>query len=274
MSATVTPVNYWRQDSCARAFWNQHELRPYQELLHDTVDWLEPQPGEHWLDLGCGSGRLSRKLWEKSAGSLDEIVAIDCAALNAIAYERLREEICRPTDQDRIRFVCGDFLAGLATLADQHFNGVVSGLAIHYAESFSPELGRWTTDAYDSVLAEVNRILRPGGCFVFSVMVPKPSWTRVAWSAVGGVFGQRQPMRSARKAWRMWRYGPWLSREARSGRFHYLPIDTVRAKLQTAGFDHIEHRLSYARQSYLVRCCKSGKRITSESISSRKFSNR
>jgi hypothetical protein len=54
----------------------------------------------------------------------------------------------------------------------------------------------------------------------------------------------------------MWRYGAWLKREARRGRFHYLPAAAVADKLQAAGFTGIEHRLSYAGQAYVFRCRK------------------
>ena len=51
----------------------------------------------------------------------------------------------------------------------------------------------------------------------------------------------------------MMRYGAWLKREARTGRFHYLPADEVRQKLVTAGFERVEHRLSYAGQAFVFR---------------------
>ena len=54
----------------------------------------------------------------------------------------------------------------------------------------------------------------------------------------------------------MWRYGGWLKREARRGRFLYLPLPIVLEKLTEAGFVNIEYRLSYARQAYLFRCHK------------------
>src|SRR5581483_5639506 len=58
-------VNYWYDKRCARAYWTQGDLGPYRELYRHTADWLDPAPGEHWLDLGCGMGRLTRLLWEK-----------------------------------------------------------------------------------------------------------------------------------------------------------------------------------------------------------------
>jgi hypothetical protein len=52
----------------------------------------------------------------------------------------------------------------------------------------------------------------------------------------------------------MLRYGSWLKREARRGRFHYLPHEQVAEKLRAAGFGGVEHRLSFAGQAYVFRC--------------------
>jgi hypothetical protein len=52
----------------------------------------------------------------------------------------------------------------------------------------------------------------------------------------------------------MLRYGSWLKREARRGRFHYLPVEDIARKLAAAGFTAVEHRLSYAGQAFLLRC--------------------
>ena len=99
-------------------------------------------------------------------------------------------------------------------------------------------------------------MLRPGGCFVFSVNVPEPSWGKVAWHSLAAAARSDRPLRYLKRSWRMLRYGRWLKREARTGRFHYLPADAVAAKLRAAGFDHIEHRLSYAGQAFVFRCVK------------------
>ena len=65
-------VNYWPDRKCARAFWTQCEVPPYRRLLADTAAWLDPAPGERWLDLGCGGGQLTHALWEKSGGFIND----------------------------------------------------------------------------------------------------------------------------------------------------------------------------------------------------------
>jgi ubiquinone/menaquinone biosynthesis C-methylase UbiE len=247
-------INYWPDSKCARAFWGQHEVAPYRQLLADTIALAEPRVGDRWLDLGCGCGQLSQAIWQKSNGQVAEVVGLDCAAVNAEAFRKLCSRLQPRPCSGQIRFECSDFSAGLAAFADRYFAGVISGLAIQYAESFSDRLNRWTTEAYDHLLAEVLRVLRPGGSFVFSVNVPEPAWGKVALGSLGGIWRTNRPLRLLAKSVRMMRYGAWLKRQARTGRFHYLPCAEIVGKLENAGFADIEHRLSYAGQAYLLRC--------------------
>ena len=70
----------------------------------------------------------------------------------------------------------------------------------------------------------------------FSVNVPNPAWRKVAWRSLGGARAAKKPLKYLKKAWRMLRYGAWLKKEARTGRFHYLPADVITAKLKAVGF--------------------------------------
>jgi ubiquinone/menaquinone biosynthesis C-methylase UbiE len=248
-------LNCWPSPKCAKAFWAQQELPPHRQLLADTLDWADPGPGERWLDLGCGGGAISKGIWARTGGSVASVVGIDCAAANEDAYQRIRET-ATPTPGDRIRFLHHDFSAGLGLFADASFDHAVSGLSISYAEHFDEAAGRWTTAAYDRLLSEVRRVLRPGGRFVFSVNVPDPSWGRVAWASLVSLFRVERPLRSLKRCWRMLSYGRWLKREARAGRFHYLPAPEVTRRLREAGFTEVEHRLSYCDQAYIFRATR------------------
>jgi SAM-dependent methyltransferase len=247
--------NHWADAKCARAFWSQQESSPYRQLLADTLDWCSPGPGQRWLDLGCGSGPLTRGLWERSGGAVAEVLAVDCAAVNEDAYARLVAQLL-PCPAGRVRFSCLDFSAGLGPFRAATFDNVVSGLSISYAESRDEATGRWTDAAYTRTLAEVFRVLRPGGRFVFSVNVPEPRWWLVALHSTGDIIHNARPLRFLKRGWRMMRYGAWLKREARAGHFHYLTAAEVAAKLAGAGFTRIEHRTSYAGQAFVFRAEK------------------
>src|SRR5262249_41875400 len=130
------------------------------------------------------------------------------------------------------------------------------GLSISYAESYDDASGTWTDAAYDRVLAEVRRGVRAGGRLVFSVHGPPPSWGEGGggWAGggvcAGGGPGVSQKNVSAAGGARG------VKQEARRGRFHYLPQETVSEKLRTAGYRTIDCRLSYAGQAYIFRAAK------------------
>src|SRR5437588_7001391 len=141
--------NYWLDPECAAAFWDQHKALPYQQLLRDTSRWLEPGPGERWLDLGCGRGELTALLWRQSAGRVAQIVAADCNPVNAEPLAKLQQRLVPLPAPGQVRFSTVDFSAGLPQFADAAFDGIVSGLAISYAESQDPVTGRYTDWAYN-----------------------------------------------------------------------------------------------------------------------------
>src|SRR6516164_8706028 len=150
----MSDVNHWFDDNCARAFWDQHKALPYQDLLDDTARWLQPKSGERWLDLGCGCGQLTARLWQQSGGAVGEIICMDAAAVNDEAISKLSRKMKPEPRPGQLAFMQGDFSRGLPRLKDAYFDGIVSGLAISYAEGKDPVTGKYTDLAYNRLLAE------------------------------------------------------------------------------------------------------------------------
>ncbi len=87
----------------------------------DFVRWLGVPREGRWLDVGCGTGALSRTILE--TGFPKEVVGLDLSP-NYIEYAR------HHIIDKRLRFMLGDALA-LSSSADQ-YDAVVSGLALNF----------------------------------------------------------------------------------------------------------------------------------------------
>lgn len=108
------------------------------EKAKDLVQLLAPQPGEHILDIGCGTGQLTAEIASTGA----QIVGVD-RSLEMIAQARnkfpaLRFEVC---DARELHFTA-------------EFDAVFSNAVLH-----------WILDA-ERVAAGVARALKPQGRFV------------------------------------------------------------------------------------------------------------
>ena len=101
-----------------------------------VVELLDPKPGEHILDLGCGDGTLTQALVD--AGAV--VTAVD-ASEDMVAAARARGLDAQAMDGERLSF------EGL-------FDAVFSNAVLH-----------WMLDG-SAVAAGVYRALKPGGRFV------------------------------------------------------------------------------------------------------------
>ena len=101
-----------------------------------ALAFLNPQPGERILDLGCGEGALTAKLVEAGC----TVVGVDGAAAMVEAARRRGLDV-RLMDGQRLQF-------------SAEFDAVFSNAALH-----------WMPDP-DAVIAGVRRALKPSGRFV------------------------------------------------------------------------------------------------------------
>lgn len=102
------------------------------------LEWLEPQPGEHILDLGCGTGDLAAEIAASGANvtGMDQSEAMIVTARSKYAD---------------IPFLVGD---GEHFKVDAPFDAIFSNAALH-----------WMKDAA-GVIKSVRKALKDGGRFV------------------------------------------------------------------------------------------------------------
>jgi len=126
------------------------------DFRRETLRHAELRPGQHVLDVGCGTGVLTR-LAAGTVGDKGETVGIDPSpAMLQVARRNANAEA------SRARFK----VAAIEALPFENgrFDVVLSSLMLHH---LSPELKR-------AGLAEVYRVLKPGGRFVI-VDVDRPA---------------------------------------------------------------------------------------------------
>lgn len=130
--------------------------------LLDRLDFVKVEP-EVIVDLGAGTGHASRALKDRYPKA--QVIALD------IAQGMLVEAKRRVGWLRRFERVCAD--AGRLPLKDKSVDLVVSNLMLQWC------------DPPDTVLAEVKRILKPGGLLTFTSLGPDTlRELRVAWSKV------------------------------------------------------------------------------------------
>ena len=124
-----------RRQTWSAGTYDTH-ARFVSDLAGGVMDWLNPQPGERILDLGCGDGVLTAELAAKGAS----VVGVDSSE-NFVAAARGHGLDARLMDGEKLTF-------------DSEFDAVFSNAALH-----------WMTDA-EAVVQGVKRALKPGGRFV------------------------------------------------------------------------------------------------------------
>lgn len=153
-----------------------------------TLELCQPVAGQRVLDLGCGEGYCARRLVAMGAA---EVVGIDSSSqmIAAARSEEAREPL-------GIRYEVGD-AARLEHVPDGAFDRVLAMFLFNYLE----------VEATRRCMAEVWRVLRPGGRFVFAVPHPALPFVRgeeppFYFSVEGGGYFSSRDRRFPGKIWR------------------------------------------------------------------------
>ena len=134
--ADATRPHVWGNTEAYEAYMGRWS-RP---VAGAALAWLKLSPGLTWLDVGCGTGALTRAILD--AADPREILGIDPSADFIATAEA---QIVDP----RVRFAIGD--ARALPVANDAYDAVVAGLVLHFVPDPRP------------AAREMVRTARPGG---------------------------------------------------------------------------------------------------------------
>jgi len=180
----------------ANARWWDDQIgegNAFQDVLIEPVTerLLDVRPGESILDVACGAGRLARRLAKRGV----KVVAIDSSAA-FIERARQRSTAEKVEVDCRVMDACDE--EGMRALGERRFDGAVCTMGLMDMPCVAP------------VARSLRRLLKPRGCFVFSIVHPCFHSAGVErYVEVGEDETGRQLVRKGVKVWR------YLTAEAR-----------------------------------------------------------
>ncbi|MDI5921939.1 methyltransferase domain-containing protein [Halomonas sp. LR5S13] len=185
-----------------------------QRIMAEPLRSRLPGHAERVLDLGCGPGELTAQLAGRF-GAGCTVIGLDLAPGML--------EVAHRTHGDAARWLCGDAAALPLEEASQEL--VVSNLAI-----------QWCPDL-DAVMAELRRVLRPGGRALVNTLGPGTlaevgrAWSRPGRPAGLLTFRDAACHRRAARAAGFCR----IDCQERAVRFHYPDLAAVMASIKGVG---------------------------------------
>jgi ubiquinone/menaquinone biosynthesis C-methylase UbiE len=228
-------------------FWERYfvvydtlNLSPlYRRLVMRHVELLEPASGDAILDVGAGTGNVTRLLAVPGA----RVIGVDFCAP---ALERCRQKV--PSAE----FRHADLTEPLP-FESASFDKIACSVTLHFLE---PERQQFA-------LTELLRVLRPGGRLALSVFNDGFNPLRVYWETLRELVRNEGLLKGVQLALRclvdtiLILYYQWrIKMGERAGIHRYFTTASLRRMLESVGFSAITIETVYADQCLMASAAK------------------
>lgn len=238
-------LKFWEE--YAEIYYHLEDTKPYYDLARSIKELVGPRDKDIWLDVGCGPAKMSKMIWEKSKGKVKKIIGID------IVLEPARETLSKLSKNVPFELRYAN-LAMRLPFPDNFFNGIVANLCLSYVIDFEGEKGE---KAFESVLREIYRILKPGGHLVWST--PKhnvhfqwnfvhsiPDMLNIKKQITHGIIGLSVGMKILKHALE-------IQKKGKKGIYTFLPKNELENLLFQIGFVSPVWKKTFTRQVWVNR---------------------
>jgi len=245
-------LKFWEDYSII--YPNLEKAKPYTNLSKSIFKMLEPKENEKWLDVGCGPLRVSELIWKKSDGKVGSIEAID------IILKPAQDKLTKLTKQGiylpiRARYAS---ITDSLPYPDNYFDGIGANLVLPYVVDFVGQKGR---DAFEGVLREMFRVLKPGGHMVWTTPVHGVKFFLVFVASLPDMLNiyeyiAHKDITRIQQGTRILKHALAIQNKGKSGIYTFLQKNELQALLRKIGFTAFAWERTFAQQTWVNRVYK------------------
>ncbi|MFH1347747.1 MAG: methyltransferase domain-containing protein [Candidatus Margulisiibacteriota bacterium] len=225
----------------------------YRDYLEDLWKMLDLQPGDRFLDVGCGNGNLDAYCLGKMA-LLKEIVGWEKGKIVGVdfvddalarAEEKLQMVKIKRTDLPEHELTAMDIEKDNFPFESRYFDKITASLLLSYLRE--PQV----------VVERLCRSLKPGGTIILTSLKPDADISQIYHNFLQKVKQmpegpERQELLEKGRELLNSAMG-WIENEEESGRFKYFSADELKQMLRANGVEIISSQKSFGDQAIIIK---------------------